>query len=139
MRLKALGWILLSSLTVCAARADLVVVVSAQNPIGSLSRAELADIYLGRRQRFPDGAQVVPIDQKDSSVAYEEFYGAYLGRSLAQVTAHWSKLIFTGRGHPPRAVADAGAAAEIVAANPHAIGYIERGLVNERLRIVAIE
>jgi ABC-type phosphate transport system substrate-binding protein len=130
---------LVMSLSSLAARADLVVVVSANNPLKSLSRAELSDIYLGRMQRLPSGERIVPIDQKDGAPAYEEFYGTYLGRSLAQITAHWSKLIFTGRGQPPRAAPDGGAAADIVAQNPQAIAYLERALVDARLRIVPIE
>jgi ABC-type phosphate transport system substrate-binding protein len=130
---------LVMSLWPLAVRAELVVVVSAHNPLKSLSRAELSDIYLGPMQRLPNGERIVPIDQKDSAPAYEEFYGAYLGRSLAQITAHWSKLIFTGRGQPPRAVPDGGAAADIVAQNPQAIAYLDRALVDERLRIVPIE
>jgi len=133
-----LGGVLLG-LPWTAVRAELVVVVSAQNPIRSLSRAELSDIYLGRMQRLPNGERIVPIDQKYSAPAYEEFYGTYLGRSLAQIAAHWSKLIFTGRGEPPRAVPDGSAAADIVAQNPQAIAYLDRALVDARLRIVPIE
>lgn len=130
---------LVMGLSSFAAHAELVVVVSAHNPIKSLSRAELSDIYLGRRQLLPNGERIVPIDQQDSAPAYEEFYGTYLGRSLAQVTAHWSRLIFTGRGQPPRAVPDGAAAADIVAHNPEAIAYVDRALVDERLRVVPIE
>lgn len=130
---------LVMSLVSLTVRADLVVVVAANNPLESLSRAQLSDIYLGRMQRLPNGERIVPIDQQDSAPAYEEFYGRYLGRSLAQITAHWSKLIFTGRGQPPRAAPDGVAAAAIVAQNPQAIAYLERALVDERLRIVPIE
>lgn len=138
-RFAALLCAVLLSLPWAAVRAELVVVVSAHNPIRSLSRAELSDIYLGRRQLLPNGERIVPIDQQDSAPAYEEFYGTYLGRSLAQVTAHWSRLIFTGRGQPPRAVPDGAAAADIVAHNPEAIAYVDRALVDERLRVVPIE
>lgn len=130
---------LFSNLAVDTVFADAVVVVSAQNPIQMLTRAELADIYLGRRNRLPNGEPVVPIDQREGSPAHGAFYSKYLRQSPAQIKAHWSKLIFTGRGQPPRAVSNGDAMAEIVAENPHAIGYIDLGLVDERLRVVPIE
>lgn len=138
-KLTVLGCGLWLTLLVGTACADVVVVVSAQNPIQTLSRAELADIYLGRMNRFPNGDPVVPIDQREGSPTYQTFYREYLGRSPAQIKAHWSKLIFTGRGQPPRAVAHSDAVAGIVAENPHAIGYVVPGLVDDRLRVVSIE
>jgi ABC-type phosphate transport system substrate-binding protein len=121
------------------ARAEVVVVVSADNPVESLSRAELEDIYLGRTSTFPNGQSVVPVDQRENSPAHDEFYSRYLGRSPALIKAHWSKLIFSGRGQPPRAVADDRAVAEFVAGHHHAIGYLAPELVDKRLRVVPIE
>ncbi len=121
------------------AAAEVVVVVSAANPVESLSRVQLTDIYLGRLNRFPNGDAVVPIDQSEGSPAHDRFYSHYLRQSPAQIKAHWSKLIFTGRGQPPRAVTGGDAAAGLVAENPNAIGYLDAGLVNDRLRVVSIE
>jgi len=121
------------------ARAGVVVVVSADSPVDRLSAGQLADIYLGRLSRLPSGEPVVPIDQKERSPAHDEFYRKYLDQSPAQIKAHWSRLIFTGRGRPPRAVGDGSAAAETIAGNPNAIGYVDESLVDHRLRVLAIE
>lgn len=130
---------LLLSLAAGTASAEVVVVVSADNPVETLSRAQLTDIYLGRLNHFPNGDAVVPIDQRESSPAHDEFYTRYLGQSPAQIKAHWSKLIFTGRGQPPRAVSGGAAAAELVAGHPNAIGYLDAELVDERLQVVSVE
>lgn len=129
-------WLTLMIGSVCA---EVVVVVSAQNPIRILSRAELMDIYLGRRNRFPNGDPVVPIDQREGSSVHDEFYNRFLGQSPAQIRAHWSRLIFTGRGQPPRTVSNGDAMADSVAENLHAIGYVDLDLVDDRLRVVPIE
>lgn len=118
---------------------EVVVVVSADSPLHALSRSELADIFLGRTARFPDGRAAVPLDQRDGSPARDEFYVAYLGRSAAQIKAHWSKAIFTGRGSPPRAVPESTRLRELVASNPGSIGYLERDQVDPGLRIVRID
>lgn len=138
-KLAMLACTVLLSLATGAAWADVVVVVSAENPVESLSRTQLTDIYLGRLNRFPNGDPVVPIDQRESSPTHDEFYSQYLGQSPAQIKAHWSKLIFTGRGQPPRTVPGDDAAADTVAENPNAIGYLDSSLVDDRLRIVSIE
>lgn len=138
-QLRSLGYGLALALVLSPATADVVVVVSAQSPVSSLSRAELADIFLGRLSRLPTGDPVVPIDQAERTAAYNEFYSVYVGQTAAQVKAHWSRLIFTGRGRPPQSVASGADAAEIVASNPNAIAYVSSDVVDERLRIVTIE
>ncbi len=137
--LRASGWALLLGLMLGTARAEVVVVVSVENPVESLSRAELVDIYLGRLNTFPNGESVVPVDQRERSPAHDAFYRHYLGRTPAQIKAHWSKLIFSGRGQPPRTVADDKAVAEFVSGHPHAIGYVTPDRVDERLRVIPIE
>lgn len=139
-RLTATGWgALLFCFMIGSACAEVVVVVSIQNPLETLSRAELADIYLGRLNRLSNGAPVVPIDQRAGTRTHGEFYSDYLGRTPAQIKTHWSRLIFTGRGQPPHAVTGDDAAADIVAEAPHAIGYLDAGAVDDRLRVVTIE
>jgi hypothetical protein len=55
-----------------------------------------------------------------------QFYRKVTGQDLAQVKATWSRLIFTGRGLPPKELPDAEAIKKAVAADPKAIGYIEK-------------
>lgn len=139
--LVALGFSLAAGLVLMPgmARAEIVVVVSAASPVHSLSYAELADIFLGRLHRFPGGSPVIPIDQGDRSAIYAAFYSTYLGQSAAQVKAHWARLIFTGRGQPPRSVQDSATAAELVANHPNAIAYVSAEFVTIRLRVVTLE
>lgn len=118
------------SLGASGAAAEVVAVVSASNPVSTLSRNQVADIFLGKANRFPDGSQAVPIDQAEGSAAREEFYFKFAGKSPAQLKAHWSKIIFTGRGQPPPEVSNDVEEKELIVKNPHAIGYIERKQVD---------
>lgn len=116
-----------------------VVVVSSDSPVTEIPRLYLADLYLGRATRFPNGESAEPIDRGATSAARADFYQRYLGRSLAEIKAHWSRLIFTGRGRPPRDVASGEEMRRLVAENPGTIGYIERRLVDGSVRIVRVE
>lgn len=117
---------------------SVVVIVSARSPVATLSRNHLIDLYLGRTSRFPDGQTAVPIDQDEGSATRELFYGEIIGRSTSQIKAHWSRIIFTGRGRPPRAVSDGTEMRGVIAQNPSAIGYIDRALVDSSVRIVEV-
>lgn len=125
--------------TLAADTADtVVVVVSAESPIVEIPRMHLADLYLGRAARFPDGEKARPIDQAPGSGERAAFYEGYLGRSPSQIKAHWSKIIFTGRGRPPKDVADAEAVKRLVAADPSAVGYIDAAHVDDTVRVLRV-
>jgi hypothetical protein len=49
------------------ASAEVVAVVSAKNPVTTLTRSQIADIFLGKMIRFPNGREVVPVDQLENS------------------------------------------------------------------------
>jgi ABC-type phosphate transport system substrate-binding protein len=119
-----------------ASSADVVAVVSAKSPIVALSKAQVADIFLGKAIRFPDGTKAVPIDQAEGSAVRDEFYDKVAGKSAAQIKAYWSKIIFTGRGQPPPNVSNAIEMKKRLVENPAAIGYIDRDLVDESVRMV---
>ena len=83
-----------------SAFADVVAVVSAKSSVTSLTLNQLTDIYLGRSARFPDGTPALPCDLAENSPLRAEFYTQLIGKSQAQIKAHWSKQNFTGKGNP---------------------------------------
>ena len=118
------------------AHADVVAVVSAKNPLVALSKTQVIEIFLGKATRFPDGSEAVPVDQQEGSPARAEFYASFAGTSPAKVKAYWAKIIFTGRGQPPR-TADATEIRKLLAANPHVIAYVERSAVDDKMKVLA--
>jgi ABC-type phosphate transport system substrate-binding protein len=130
----AVAWLAASG---AAGAEEVVPVVSAKSAITSLNAAQVADIFLGKTSRFPDGSQAVPIDLVEDAPERERFYSQFTGKSPAQIKAHWSKIIFTGRGQPPRQVASGREMRRAVAENPNAIGYIEPSLVDSSVRVLA--
>jgi ABC-type phosphate transport system substrate-binding protein len=116
--------------------ADVVAVVAASSPIDTLSKTQVIDIFLGKRTRFPDGSDAVPIDQTQGSVARDEFYLKLATMSPAQVQAFWSKIIFTGRGAPPRIASTISELKKLLLANPNAIGYLDRSVLDSSFKVV---
>ena len=126
-------------LTISVARADVVAVVSSKSPITALTKNQIVDIFLGKRSLFPDGTSAIPIDQIEGSATRDAFYVRFAGMSPAQVKAFWSRIIFTGRGQPPRSVATSIETKNLLASNPNAIGYVEERLVDSSLRVVLLQ
>ncbi|HYD79943.1 MAG TPA: phosphate ABC transporter substrate-binding protein [Paucimonas sp.] len=119
-----------------AACAEVVVIVSNKNPLTVLSVEQVSDIFLGKTASFPDGTAAVPIDQIESSTLRQEFYVKTTGKTAQLLKAYWSKMIFTGRGEPPREIADSASIRKLVADNPHFIGYVERAAVDASVKVV---
>lgn len=118
------------------AMADVVVVVSSKSAVSTLTGAQATDIFLGKTSTFPGGGQAVPIDQKEGSAIRDEFYTKVAGKSGAQVKAYWSKIIFSGKGQPPKEVADSAAVKKLIADNPNLIGYIDKSSVDGSVKTV---
>lgn len=119
-----------------SACADFVVVVSSRNTITSLTAEQAAKIFLGKIDTFPDGGNAVPIDQADGSAIREEFYTRIVHKSPSQLSAYWTKIIFTGNGYPPSQMEGDLAVRKAVANNPNAIGYINKGAVDSSVRVI---
>jgi hypothetical protein len=128
MKVSALGALIVAILAVTPLRAaDIVVIV---NPAAApISKEELADLYLAK------SSALIPIDQPADSAIYVEFYKKATGRDTSQVKAIWSRILFTGRGVPPKQLPDSVAVKKAVAANPRAVGYIEKSAVDASVKV----
>ncbi len=123
----------------CLARAeDILVVVSLDNPIQSLSQRELVDLYMGRSHYFPDGSPVLKIDAPPESSLRQAFYQTLVEMSVAEVNAYWARLMFTGRATPPLPVGSTEDLVSLIERNPSALGYIPEGSENDRLKTIFV-
>ena len=117
--MKTLITLLAASLlgTGAVGAAEIVVIVhpAADSP----TREQLADVYLGRSRLY------TPIDQVEAAPIRAEFYRRAAGRDPAQVKMTWARLVFTGKGLPPKELAGAAAVKKAVAGDPKAVGYID--------------
>ena len=132
------GLLLAASLSTStfANAADEVVIVSAKSPLTALRPDQVADIFLGQVANFPDGAEAVALDQRIGTPLRDEFYAKVAAKSAPLIKAHWSKMIFTGRGQPPREVGSSSAVRKLVADNPTLIGYIDRAALDPSVKAV---
>ncbi|MCI2245682.1 phosphate ABC transporter substrate-binding protein [Xanthomonas indica] len=133
---KIAGAAALALLFSTAAQAEVVVVMSSKSPVDSLSKDQVAQIFLAKSNSLPGGAQATPIDQDEGAKAREEFYKKVTGRDAAQLKSYWSQLMFTGKAQRPKHVAGDDAVKKAVAASPGAIGYIDAGAQDASVKVV---
>lgn len=117
------------------AATDLVVIVNPGSGVEKMSRDEVTSIFMGRSKRLPSGITALPIDQVASGDK-PKFYGELINKELSEVNSYWARLIFSGQGTPPRQADNVAEVLEIVGSNKGAIGYVSRGVVDRRVKII---
>lgn len=120
-----------------SALAELVVIVHPSNS-DAINAKNVQRIFLGKEKKFPGGAKVTPINQVSSAPGRDQFDSGILGRSTNQVSAYWSKLVFTGKGIPPKELDNDAAVIAAVAADASAIGYVDSSAVTGDVKALTL-
>lgn len=113
----------------------LAVIVNPDSEVDSLSRSDAVNIFMGRYGRLPSGVVALPLDL---SIERESFYLRLLDRTPAEINSYWARLVFSGRGSPPRRVNSSDELLDIVAQNRGAISYLPAHLADDRVRVVLL-
>ena len=110
--------------------AEVVVVVNPKAAEASMTKDQVAQFFLGK------SSTMTPIDQPEDAPLRAEFYKKVTDKDASQAKALWSKLVFTGKATMPKEVANSAAVKAAVAANPKAIGYMEKSAVDASVKVV---
>lgn len=117
----------------------IAIVTHKKSPVSNLTRAELRDIFLKRRQVWPSGATIVPINSSLDSPLKKAFDQQVLGMSAQELGNYWVKEAVTGRSTPPRRVGTSALAKQLVAAVPGAVTYLELTRVDATVKVIAVD
>jgi ABC-type phosphate transport system substrate-binding protein len=128
--LSALGSVILLTLST-PVLAELVIVVNPQNPATKMFPSQAAQFFLGASTMF------TPIEQAADSALRAEFCQKVLAKDPPEVKAIWSKLMFTGKGRPPKEFKSSAEVKKAVNENVSAIGYIARSDVDDSVKVIA--
>jgi len=116
--------------------ADLLLIVNANNPVVTLERKQVIDIFMGRATAFPNQQPAHTLDVADINNLRAIFYKSLTGKNEAQVDAYWATLVFAGRMSPPEKLPDEVAVIKAVKNNPAAIGYVTRQTLPAGVKVV---
>lgn len=121
---------------VSAGAGELVVVVNVASGIGKLSRDQVLNIFLGRFRQSPGGFPIEPIDQPEGGPAKAQFYRQLVDKDVAEISAYWARLVFSGRTRPPLQTQNSSEVLRLLMARRDSISYMDRAEVDPRLVIV---
>jgi ABC-type phosphate transport system substrate-binding protein len=113
-----------------SARAETVVIVNKANPASRMFSDQASQFFLGKSNMF------TPVDQAEGSSIRAEFYHKVAEKDPAQVKAIWSKLVFTGKATPPKEFGSNAEVKKAVAADPKAIGYIDKAALDDTVKAI---
>ncbi len=125
--------LLLSSI----ASADIAIVVNPESGINEASTADIAQLFLGKRNHI-GGEAVRAVDQGEDSDTREEFYTKVVNKTGSQLTAYWSRLIFTGKASPPQTVDNDAEVIEMVAEDEDFVGYVSPSSVDDTVKVIMV-
>ena len=110
--------------------AEIVVIVNTANQASRMFSEQAAQFFLGKSNQF------TPIDQGKESAIRRDFYQKIASKSLSQVEGVWAKIEFSGKGTMPKSYASDAAVKKAVAADPSAIGYIDKASVDDTVKVL---
>lgn len=115
--------------------AQTVVVVSKESKIEALDDQYVANIFLARTSRFPNGEKAQPIELKNNDLR-KRFYQDISGKTPRQLNAYWTTLVFTGKGKPPHSYGNNDDLHAKLLAQPGSITYLPLNQVTDDMKIV---
>ena len=112
---------------------DLVVITSNDN-MESLNIDDVARIFLGKVNKFPSGAEVIPLDIDPMHPSFARFAREVLKKNPSQLRAYWAKRIFTGRGKPPQIIQTSAALRDLVSSDKRYLSYLDKSVADDTVR-----
>ena len=124
-------------LSVSAAFGEVDIVVNRSNNISSLSRDEAQRIFVGEKSAWPGGKHITVLmlakGQPEREVILREVYRM----NESDYIKYFLQAAFTGRVQAaPKDLASAAEMKARLAANPNAVGYLKKEVVDDSVRVL---
>lgn len=129
--MAALGW-------ARPAFAEMVVIVNKDNPLATISKADIEMIYLGKKKQFQNGLPAVPVDLPADFPLRREFFANVLGKGEDSYRLYWVRMIFSGKGQPPLTLGAEDEAVRFVSQNKGGIAFVDSGGITSGVKVVSI-
>lgn len=127
---------LASNLPATAFAGDWVLVAGAKSGINKLDTDAASNLFLGKVNEIQGVGQVTLMDLPEGNPTRDSFYAETTKKDSSALKAYWSRMIFTGKGQPPRTMDGAAAIKKALSTNSSAIAYIEKSAVDASVKVL---
>lgn len=138
MRVLVAGLFLFIAGDLRASEGGFVVITRQDELETELDRTFVADVFLKKRTRWPNGEVIHPVDQRRDTNVRRHFSREILKRSVDAVRSYWQQRIFSGRDVPPPEVDSDAEVIRFLKATPGSIGYVSAPPDTPGVRVVVL-
>lgn len=117
--------------------ADVAVVANKGIGVNSISEKEAKKIWLGKSKSL-GGTSLKVADLPKGNSSREQFYDAVVKKNNKKLKAYWAKIVFSGKGTPPKTFSSDADVISWVASTSGAVGYIDNTNVNDSVKVLMV-
>lgn len=119
-----------------AVHADIIFIANKSVPVNSLEQSQIKNIFLGKLAKWPDGSSVKFVTLRGET--HSKFLKRYIQRTESQYKTYWKKMLFTGKGLPPKQYETSDEVIHHIAGMEGAVGYIEKEAATDDIKILSV-
>jgi ABC-type phosphate transport system substrate-binding protein len=114
------------------------VIVHPDNPVTSIDKDFLRDVYLKKATEWSSGETIRPIDLSAKFHVRDVFTHEILHKTPSQLKNYWNQQIFSGKNVPPIEAESTTDVINYVLENPGAVGYLPADVDPGRAKVVKV-
>ena len=126
----------IATVSQATAQESVKIIVNPDVEVSSLSQAEIARIYLGKKTFWESGSRISPSLLNEKSELTKLFLEESVRKTVRQYRAYWKRRLFSGQGTAPKTFALSEQVVNYVADNPGAIGVVDASFADDRVKVI---
>ncbi|MCP4111003.1 MAG: hypothetical protein GY749_36680 [Desulfobacteraceae bacterium] len=104
----------------------------------AITRDDLKKIFLGKKVKWNSNQSIKIAVLKEGGI-HENFLRTYIQKTSSQFRYYWKKLLFTGKGIPPKSFTSEDEIINYVSSTVGAIGYASSGIQKDGIKVITIK
>ncbi len=115
--------------------ADVSVIANKGVGTDSITAKEAQKIWLGKKKSL-GGVSVKLSDLPKGNASRDHFYESVVKKNEKKLKAYWAKIVFSGKGTPPKMLSSDSDVISWVASTPGAVGYVDSAAVDDSVKVL---
>jgi len=117
---------------------DVQVIVNKKNDVQSFSKHDLKQIFLAKKRIFSSGRPIYLVTNTEDEDLLSAFT-SLIGFNVSKFSRVWIKISLSGEAPPPEEAEDDAEMIELVSKEVGAIGFVKKGNVSDKVKVVEIK